>query len=75
VKPNTKAIRPVAATGSAARPEHRPGGGEDQPADGKRAASPGAADAAQHEQLGKHDEGGVDGERQGYDTRRHVRFD
>src|SRR5690242_731198 len=55
--------------------EHRPGGGEDQPADGKGAASPGAADAAQHEQLGEHDEGGVDGERQGYDTRRHVRFD
>ncbi len=43
--------------------EHRPGDCEDQPADGKGAASPGSPDEAQHEQLGEHDEGRVDGER------------
>jgi len=49
---DTKAIRPVAATGSAARPNTAQETPRISPLTAQRAASPGAPHAAQDEQLG-----------------------
>src|ERR1700730_14976207 len=75
VKPNTKAIRPVAATGSAARPNTAQEAARISPLMASALLRRARRTRRTHEQLGEHHEGGVDGERQGYDTRRHVRFD